>query len=335
MARSNVYQIFLDWVKTRINFALKEGFTMLPFSVSLDEPDVFGPGPTGRFSLSFMMLQPLTNNNATRWLSGTGMWVSTDYTWEDWSATMIDGGVNTPYGSAQLRAIASDDELVNSCNPPVGVYGSQFVYIDVPFGGITARFPVIKPSPQTSWLAYENKQHMETDSGTVKHKLLPDGMQKSAPSGGGGDFSAETGGTTAGRLVGSFINANNTDVVQNVKSPNIKMRLRGSAVRVAYDIPTPIIKTLNGDVLQPADNPIYTTEQIGSFGFPLMRATWDIAYDIPYSDFVDAYVVNSPDSPIPGQYTNDDDDSGDSLQGDGINDGGETTDIFEIRGNGN
>ncbi len=330
--RQQCYTAFLNWVFERVNFALAAGITLLPTHLSLEEPDVFGIGPTGRFSLTFMMLQPLSLENSGTFLTGTALWLPTSTSWEAWTQSMQSGEVGTALGSAGLKATASDETLVSLCNPDYTAATGVFRYIDIPFGPVLFQFPVAKPDAKTSWTTYENKSVKKTESGTVRHKLLPSAMQviNSVNSQAFDQYESDPTGTQTSDLTGGeYANANNTDNIQNVKSPTVRFRMIGSATRIAYDIPMPTLKTFNGTVIKPCGEPHFVTEQVGNFGYPVLRAEWDIEYDIPYSDYLNSYFSSTPDSPLPGQSINGSDDTGDSLQGDGINNGGGNSDIFK------
>lgn len=329
VARSQVYQIFLDWLTTRTSFIYDAGFTIFPVHLNISEPDIFGNGPTGRISITFMMLQPLTSISANTWLTGTALWLTTNYTWEDWIASMQLGGVNTALGSAGLRAIESDDQLINVCNQPSNYYGGNFQYINVLFGGETAQFPVIQPDPATSWIDFSNKLIMDTDTGTIRHKLLPDGMTPVPDTNNGVNYQEETDGTYPTDLVDTYSGADSTDVIQSAMSPTVRFRLVGFAIRFAYDIPMPELVTFKGLVIKPSGNPYFSTEQIGNFGYPMNYAEWDISYDVPYSQSLNLYYVKNPRSPVPGNDVNNANDVTDDLQGDGIDDDGENTDFYE------
>src|SRR5262249_10192707 len=57
---------------------------VIPLSVQLEEPDVFGR-PVSRFSLSYSILQPFSNI-----LKASALWTPTDTSWDRWSASLGD-----------------------------------------------------------------------------------------------------------------------------------------------------------------------------------------------------------------------------------------------------
>lgn len=157
---------FFDQVGYRmLDRAAVDKLTWIPLYYEVDEPDAYDD-PKAVFSLTLK----LTKSSLEQAISHAGVFLkTTDSDWGAWSLSLSETALN-PRGVARLTWTPGEDRIVDLCQ-------CSPTQADFPADPQTAEemleedFP--QPTPQASWLEYENDITIEADSGISESRSLP------------------------------------------------------------------------------------------------------------------------------------------------------------------
>ena len=269
---------------------------VIPISFAMNEPEIYGRRKAS-FSISFSHSCGLKQI-----LRYNGLWRPVGGDWSVWSASLA-GSAFHPRGYARLEFRADEDQITSLCRAPstslVGTRQPQRFPGDGRGIGelIGSAFPA--PTKDLSWIHYEQEIYIETDSGAVPIRLLPDAALT------GKDDVFGSSPDVAGRLTPdamagieaaaspyipgasqSRLENNITEQATRRVKPQVVLYLRGKAVRANFQIPAPRLTNIEGIRPIPAnraDRGEGFTQKAAFAGpaYPIWRASWNLRYFLP------------------------------------------------------
>lgn len=288
--RSDCMPIFLKLVKSRQEAERAGGFFMIPLSMRIAEPQIYG-----RQAASFSLTYSLTSINAkdvsSRYATG-GLWQRTGDDWNVWATSVALARANR--GLAGLRHLPAAEVLVDLClNGSSGFAGGGLA----PFNPIQGNQRVVAPSwneikktlgvpdqinPLSSWQNYECRLVVEPVDHIVVHKPLPTGPMPNplqlSP---------------AANFVQGFFSGNSNSffaapqvspptIIQSTGSTDLYIRLVGRAVRVGHEIPPPTMISVGGFPVVSANHPsvgtYFSTWTASYTTHPIQAAEWNLRW---------------------------------------------------------
>ncbi len=270
---------------------------VIPTQFTLGEPEIF---TTGGQKCRFSCTYSVVNVNLRKMLVASGLWrPSPDSNWGKWSTYL--GNVIGPRGTARLRFDTREESIHDLCErrtttvelnqasfgPPDRQSPSPPIPSDV--------FP--EPRPDASWLHYENKIFLEVDDGTIPVVTLPTspidpklgmlgGEKPRSPLGALWDAVMSQMPASQDGPVLSDQSSQSTDKHEVYKrKPTAFLYMRGSALRVRYDIPCPALLDVNGVKPVPANRANlgegFASGVVANMGWPIVSARWNLRYFLP------------------------------------------------------
>lgn len=284
---------FLQMVFARIaeTRQVKEA-TVIPVAFSADD-FIYGR-EAASFSFSYMMtmgdiaignLATDASGLITLGLGATAMWRPVaGSSWQQWISSLSGAlGAFTPRGYAGLRSFASEDVILNLCDPNPRPIGDSTTLQNLPPGELQPllnAFPA--PTPKASWLRYEPKVEIFVKANTAVLKPLPlanltGNVLTTTPN--VGQVAAETQPFRMAQMSGQPYNSV-PDVVQQRATPGLRARLSGYALRAGYEIKPPVIDAIGGVPAVP-DGGWFEQCTLFNFGIPVRYGAWIADYIIP------------------------------------------------------
>ena len=285
--------------------------TIVPMSFSATNPNLFGkPAANFSFGYTFSCGIAVLFKHINLWKPAQGG------TWKEWTSSLKDSALH-PYGGSKVRFKVEDDVILDPCYP----LGRSQTKKDVELTSeksevetLGSMFP--PPDAENSWLDYQCTLTVESDTGTVEIKTIPDDEPKSTselfgsqskatdekntfPTGGGvvgaafAAFKAATSPTLPAEIESTVRNdpapgAESTS--QNAGSfrrakPSCIAFLTGHAVRVGFPIGCPELTDVGGVVPEPASRPDrgegFSTTTVGNVTSTIHVASWKLRYILP------------------------------------------------------
>lgn len=272
----------------------------IPVSFSMTEPEIYGHR---KYALSISWTYACSLKDIFVY---NGLWRPVDNDWRTWAATMASS-VFHPRGSARMEFVAEDDRIVSLCKTQDDSGNMLTANQPIPRPSLLPKdiiasvFPA--PSKDQSWLYYEQEIFIETDSGTVPVRLLPDealtgdeDVFGSVPDIAGQVISNALGlaplqspGTSGGAAPGPNTNRlenNTTERAVRRVVPRVVVYLRGRAARVRWEIPAPRLTKIENMEPIPAnriDRGEGFSQHVASVSgvHPVWKATWNLRYELP------------------------------------------------------
>ena len=307
----------VEYVDENGETKVRPAMTFYPLSLSLEE-DIYSR--TTKFDFTYMfesapkkllgavgksqLLEPVTTLSDAA-IGGMFPEGSYGYTseegWHNWSDSLTDK-VHHPRGYAKLGHLPVDDRRITLCNRSPGIEGVQNVYAAMPSTPAVDFLKPTCPDVDRSYLKYDNVIRITNETAAARiQKLKPpkktafltphqlrQGVNDS-------QNRLEIGGEV------DVIVADDVDGVTQFAPVGYKgtiyLMMRGSAVRVGYEIPDPVLKSVG-------------TTNVGhhSIGGQMYQAgTWsgEDVVAIPYkSQFETKKLVDTEDCPIWGAKWN-------------------------------
>jgi hypothetical protein len=244
--------------------------------------------------------------------------------WKAWAAS-----VKLPQsarGYAGIRFIPGEDSIIDLCGrvPAVAGAGAAAPLIDTSLDGIKPPADAVlkggvkvagvnapldnlfpAPPPERSWIVYDAKLRVETDSGMVHGSVPPStpipvslATLRAAANAAGAldaldpDFAESPVGVgiaaaaNAARVVaGAAVGALGGTFVQQRKLPVYYVFLSGYALRARYPVPVPTITDTGGAPLFPVSRPDagegFETRIAGNVEYPVYEARWNLRFVLP------------------------------------------------------
>jgi hypothetical protein len=260
------WNVFLEIAKARIGQRKKIFITGLEL-----EENLFGRPQSFRIEYKF-------KSSLRGILARTGLWRPLPGSWSLW-ARSLEQSMFSPRGGSQLRDIAANHVIVDLCSPQTetGVNNRQkTVY---PPSRPTATIKNEKPTPEDSYLEYENDVYSgRRRPVTIQSPLQSqdkddlgsyDPLKMSASSIGPADYGSETG--------------IEPDIIQVGGASRYSIRMAGRAVRVGYQIARPHLKSVGSQTPVEVNQWFVQRELDEMFGVPVYIAMWMVDYAIPAS----------------------------------------------------
>jgi hypothetical protein len=184
-------------------------------------------------------------------LAYSGLWKPIKGTsFAAWTKSLADTALHER-GFAKLQYRPGDDTLIDLCepkakNPNAGARTAVGIPTIV-HPRQPVRFPL--PNPDHTWISYFPDLVLEEDPGTIVHVPLVDESSEK-------DLK-----------------------VQQIHRPIYRVILRGTAARVAYDIPPPWLKSFGGRKVVRMGKARFSQRTVDSFGgLAINQAAWEIPY---------------------------------------------------------
>ena len=235
--------------------------------------------------------------------------------WSRWVHSMPS--VFDARGHAELVFTAKEDSLVDACIAGKPVVPQQTVadLVTTPQTVVdlsTSLFSIFPPpTPQNSWIKYQNFVTTSADTGRVIGRTLPGqplarpslaqsaswNAQQGIPTGsaiGGGLAVAGSGG--AGSLIGGNTAARGETFVHQRTIPTVYVTMEGSALRAGYEIPVPELLTVNGARPELVGQPWFRTGIVGHTQVPIVKAEWSLTY--AFTDELPKKAIPVPPNPF-------------------------------------
>lgn len=251
------------------------GGTVLPLKFSCREPDIFGRQRM-EFSLSYTIV--LSLSTVVGAYLTAGLWQQhISNGWLRWSATMKSFD---PRGSAQLAFSNNDDLIIDLCvSPPneskLSKSSRSITTVD---RGNTGKLQSSYPTPEFSWIFFQNAVFLELVDSTIEHKPLA--LQLMVQPNIGGDTFDQSGGfrpVTVPSLP--------TTVLQQRGAASFFVWMKGKAIRAGFQINPPTLVSIGGIPAVPANiaGCGFAQKQIGinPEGVPIYSGEWRFRYLIP------------------------------------------------------
>lgn len=249
-------QILKQW---NITDKVSNGF-LLPVRFSMGEPDIYGR-PRATFTYQYLLYQPLRNI-----LASSAIWLPVDNSWKTWKTSLGQTALH-PRGNAKLKFDPNDEIIMDLCLNRKDVA----IKMDSKLTG-DPRLKAIAdicgpcPSPQDSWIHYDIQFHRESSDATMVHKPMP--------------ITTPTDEMTLADIV-----AESDDLIQKRTTKTDVILVCGSALRVCYDIPEPVLKQIGTRPVVSAnrkDIEYFRQWKIGEYGcHSLIAAQWVHRYIYP------------------------------------------------------
>lgn len=283
---------------------------VIPVSFSMSEPNIYG-NPTARYSCTYQV----KGASLKEMLVVSGLYRPVvDGDWRLWQASVS----NTigPRGHANLIFSPGDDAIVDLCGPSPSVeLRTNADNNSAGLGSIPpGTFP--EPTPEASWLGWENEIHIEANNATTPVVTLPQQVIDGISGGIIGALDDPTTGfpppgiTTLPNVpppegLKTWILPKDGEFFTPPKNPKgttggttqsrkqqAYLYMIGRAARVWYGVPQPYLLKWGTAKLTPANRPDkgegFWGGWIGDVGWPVYGARWKLRYavegDLPQSD---------------------------------------------------
>lgn len=262
---------FLAIVRQRIAWAQRKG--LQPFLESLDiDESIFGRDHS--MSVSFKYLRSIRQI-----ISGTGLFQPIGTDWNQWlvsmNRTMLD-----PRGHGQLRDLASDDVVIDLCQPSQPIYPNNrhFKVLTPPpvTNGSRTEIKNRAPDPRRSWVDYKNYVMPTTERPVTRQSIL---QSPSADNGFAPMPTAEN--DEIGNIPFQMENPNSArvdDVIQQGGESRHTIRYAGMAERAGYQIPRPKVLQIGSQTAHEIQGKFVQYHVGDSFGVPVFKAAWVLDY---------------------------------------------------------
>lgn len=283
LPRSLSWEAFKKLLKDRIDAETKVGSTCWPISMTIGEPEIFGP-QSGSFSITYMILNEKGNQS---FFPLAGLWRPVPGTnWNKWSTSIAK--TQGLRGTAGLRHRAADDAIVDLC---INQAGNKLVGnaqpIEAKLKPIKDKWAEIKkllklqdnPPVGATWLLYECRVVIEEENHMVAHVPLPANPWP-------GESRLKTPAllnfqhSGRARMVNQQITP--PPIVQERASAGYHIRLIGRALRFAYPIPAPDVLRVAGSPVVDANDPelgTYWMQWLAGWStHPIYAAMWNLRY---------------------------------------------------------
>ena len=244
--------------------------------------EIFGRGMS--FDIQWLMSSSLETI-----FRASGTWERIEGSWDGYNTFMGDVSGNwSNRGHAQMFHRANDDTLVQLCGPQqlTANNGARRVGTDIQHN----LFQTECPSPEFSWINFQNSFELIHDPNVVVHNPLTQPEQLTTPNFGPA-------------VSGSVITANQQTrqtITQRRTQSTFIVRMKGYAIRAGHKIPYPELQTYGG---APATlhryrgvEPRFTHREIGDWGgCKVYVARWERYYTLDTFPVGDA-TVTKPDT---------------------------------------
>jgi hypothetical protein len=132
--------------------------------------------------------------------------------------------------------------------------------------------------PKVSWIAYNCQLEVDLDSGKALHKTLPQ-SDPQADTLASIDINSTGFDTAKGGVSLESNNTQDSDIIQRMASSTYRFTLRGSGLRLGYQIPIPGLVSVGGNDAVPVYPQRGYNRIAGNWsGVPLFFAVWELHY---------------------------------------------------------
>lgn len=271
---SDGWNRILGMVRERINRIRSNGIKVYINKFSVTDK-VMRRG--GSFDIQFLLIAPQNADGTTGWeklVKNTALFETpTSISYPSWVGSMKNSAWHER-GLARLGVDASNDRLVDSCNP-MGTVQIRDPFVFSPTRGLGDGLGSDIPTPDTSYLYYENSIKAFSDSKEMVHTLM--GSNTTVGAGVGLHF------------ISDFAKSLNTTpqgaVVQLSGQSLLYVRLKGRALRLRYDPELPKLRRFfnqKATYVRTKDDTDYTIVSY-SGPYPIIRLSWDHLYVVPFN----------------------------------------------------
>lgn len=307
--RADAFPIFLKMAADRIDAERKRNANFFPTQLTIGEPEIYGR-QSAAFTLVYALIFTLPPGKF-RLFPTVGLWRPVPGSdWKTWAASLADGAQG-PRGLSGAQSTRDEDAIVDLCLSDSGripdeIRGGDLRQInapvDIPWAKIKSVLGISdKPDPTGTWLSYQCQVVVEETNRLVVHVPLP-----TSPT------SITTVLRTPGALPGFFpqtdpgfilqSQASPPPIMQDRGSPGYYIRLIGRALRFAYEVPRPVLRSVGGvraiDANDPALGTFWRSGLVGWTTHPIYMAQWNLRYFIPRGPGAAGALVPIPPHPF-------------------------------------
>lgn len=258
------YAIFVTLARLRINQAIANTQGVLIDELGVDE-NLFGRDSS--FIVGYRITSPLDEL-----LGDSGLWQPLGGGWAAWHASMATA--HDQRGFAGLRLLNANDAIIDACtnqqslswNPQQAELGA----VAPPPGVATLKNTL--PDPKYSWLRYRTYVFTGRHRPVARQAVL---QTKDS------DVSSYNQNDTNGPNYGAKSGID--DILQQGGRSRYTHTLIGSAMRVGYPIPRPVLTQVGSSLAVEVDGQFVQTLQANALGVPIYSANWSITYDLENS----------------------------------------------------
>lgn len=244
-------------------------FAILTFSA--EEPEIYGKR-TANFTVTFRSV-----SNLQGYFTG-GLWSGVPgNNWAKWQAS-VSRWLYSPYGNAGLQFNPNQEVIIDLCSQQETrvLRGANFA-LQGPIGQLQTILGAGVPSPENSWMEYQNAIYIELMDGTILHQpLLTSKINMPAQVSGDQQF----------KQIGyqpTVIPQAPTSIIQQRSASSYYVYMIGRAIRSTYEIPAPVLESVGGVPASPANiaGCGFWQQTIGNNGLPIYAAQWKLRYLLP------------------------------------------------------
>lgn len=231
-------------------------------------------GKDARFSVNYKII----NSLLTDVIQTAGLWRPLFApTHGRWLASMNVAKVLGSRSVAGLGLKASDDILIDLCDgtppkPPRNISTTPSKVVPTVITSSTGQ----QIPPDSSWINFRVRLELSQTRHVARHARLNDNtIQRLPPGDSATDLSYQLNQQTP---PGSDASDRYGDILQAVETPEVRLRLTGSALRVQWPINPPQLLRIGVVACEEVDRQIATSVVDNYGGVPINACTWSIAY---------------------------------------------------------